>query len=125
LREQDRPVKVCVERTADGTPGATVEDASDFSRLDVELVEVDEPLASTVLSDAGLGQIRQGYGWLDVAALRAAVVSRSGLSSEPAFDDMVRYAARHGWVSADGRSVRAHCVPRAGAPAASSQPSDG
>ena len=107
-------MKVRVQRTADGAPGATVEDASDFGRLDVELVEVDEPLASTVLSDAGLGQIRQGYGWLDVDALRAAVVSQSGPSSESAFDGMVGYAAEHGWVSADGRCLRAHCVSLAG-----------
>ena len=118
-------MKVRVQRTADGAPGATVEDASDLGRLDVELVGVDEPLASTVLSDAGLGLIREGCAWLRVDALRAAVVAQSGSTSEPAFDGMVRYAAEHGWVSADGSAVRAHCVPRAAAPAAPSELSDG
>ncbi len=94
-------------------PRRTVEGAFDLGRLDVELVEVDEALPSTVLSDAGLGQVQQGSGWLEVEALRAAVVSASGADRASDFDGMVQYAAAHGWVSADGRRVRVHCVPRA------------
>ena len=103
-----------MQRSGHGRPGARVEDASDLGRLDVELADIGEELASAALSDAGLGEVREGYAWLDVDALRAAAVSQSGASSGTAFDDMVRYAASRGWVSPDGRAVRAHCVPAGG-----------
>lgn len=98
-------MKVRVEQSADGRPRATVEDATDFGRLVVELVGVDEAPGSRALAAAGLGEMGDGHAWLDLDALKAAAVA----ASERGFDEMVRYAAGRGWVADDGRRVRAHC----------------
>lgn len=102
-------MKVRVQPSGSGAARAVVQDTSDLGRLEVELAGVDEATASAALADAGLGEVRGGHAWLDVGALRAAAVGPSGPEGGE-FDAMVSYAASRGWVSADGRALRAHVV---------------
>ena len=107
-------VRVQVSRSRDSDATVRVLETSDLGRLDLVLVGVDESAASRGLAAAGLGSVQDGYGWLEVEGLRAAVVSQTpsvpDVDPAGAFDGMVAYAASRGWTSENGRRLRAHCV---------------
>lgn len=100
-------VLVRVVSSAAGDCTASVLEPADLRALSVELVRTTPELASRALADAGLGNLRDGYAWLDVDALRTAASSASAPDRD--FDAMVSYAASQGWLSDDGRQLRAHC----------------
>lgn len=108
-------MRVLVQRTDDDVARASVLDTTDLTGLVVVLDRVDEAVAATALAEAGLGVLRGGYAWLDVEALRAAVLAGAPAEAAGGFDDMVAYAASRGWTSEDGRRLRAHCEPVGGA----------
>jgi hypothetical protein len=56
---------------------------------------------------AGAGEVAGGDAWRDISQLRAAAGER-GQEWYDAFADMLAYAEAYGWLSADGRRVRAH-----------------
>jgi hypothetical protein len=90
----------------------SVEEADDLRRLSVACEGIPAK-ADAVLRRAGLGVIDQnGDALLNVAALRDLASSASTRSD---WDDgwvaMISYASGKGWISADGRDVRAHVEP--------------
>ncbi len=89
-------------------PTVTVEEGDDCTRLHVLVEELDEVLAATALTQAGLGRQGEcGHVLLDIAALRS--LSRSGAPDwEARFDAMIEYATKSGWVSTDEQWVTAH-----------------
>jgi hypothetical protein len=89
-------------------PTVTVEEGDDCTRLHVIVEELDEVLAGTALTQAGLGQQgTRGHILLDIAALRSLSRSRAP-DWETRFDTMIEYAKKSGWVSADEKLVTAH-----------------
>ena len=93
--------------SAQGT-GVSVVEPDDLKRLSVESRLTDPGQVATALHRAGAGRLDGDHAWLDTDFLR-----RTAAPAEPAtwtteFDAMIRYADRHGWVSPDGRQVRAH-----------------
>jgi len=85
---------------------AAVEDASNLRELRVDIVETDDATAGGALRAAGLGELSGEHAWLDIAALRTA--GNGDDEWLAGFADMIRYAAREGWV--EGDRVRAHVV---------------
>jgi hypothetical protein len=68
------------------------------------------------LRRAGLGELfDDGSVQLDVAALHDLAEAGATLADwEAGWRPMIAYATGKGWVSADGRSVRAHVEPHSG-----------
>ncbi len=108
-------MRVLVQRADDGLGRATVLDLTELTGLEVQLDHVDEAAAAAALADAGLGVVSDGYAWLDVEALRGAVLAGAPPETATGFEAMVAYAASRGWTSEDGRRLRAHCEPVGGA----------
>ena len=87
---------------------------------DPEILEVEDLKALRIEVTGGmpreafdlgeLGRIVDGYGWLNIEALRAA----GGRASDPRwlrrFSAMVEFAMSRGWTSSDGGELRAHMV---------------
>ncbi|WP_157555727.1 hypothetical protein [Microbacterium hominis] len=88
-----------------------LEEPADTARL-----EIHAPVGGAVSAaqaGAGLGGERVGalHHWLDIARLRALAEEQVAEDDwAPRWDDMIAFAARHGWTSADGASVMAHTV---------------
>ncbi|GAA4025345.1 hypothetical protein [Streptomyces plumbiresistens] len=84
--------------------------ADDCTRLHLALQGIAIDGADAALRRAGLGEMRGHDGAiLEVAALRELaerVATESGWSE--AWDAMIRYAGRKGWLSDDGRTVEVH-----------------
>ena len=102
-----------------GESSAAVEQADDLQRLSV-VCDGGPSRAGIVLRNSGLGDIGDGgAAMLDVAALRDLAVATATRPDWPdGWAAMIRYASGKGWVSGDGRIVRAHLEP----PAASAPP---
>ncbi|SFW86724.1 hypothetical protein [Amycolatopsis australiensis] len=90
-----------------GTPRLRA--ADDFGSLSVR-AEASAPgweTLSRTLRAAGAGEVAGAHAWLDVAWLRAAAGDRDA-GWHDRFAAMLGHAEAHGWLSADGRRVRAH-----------------
>ena len=90
--------------------GVSVAAADDCTSLDVRAAPDRRSLLDEALRHARLGQWDGG----DEADLQVAELRRRALAEGvPAgwaqrWDDMIAYAARRGWLSPDGTTVRAH-----------------
>lgn len=86
---------------------ATVCDADNLRELLVKTHGVDENQVGAALAASGLGSVEDEHAWLPVEALKSA---GEGLGPEwdEGFEGMLAYAASRGWLSADGRALRAH-----------------
>ncbi len=90
------------------TDDAAVKDPENLRELAVRAPgglaqqEVEQALAA-----AGLGVVDNGHAWLEVAQLRASGTAQPPQWAE-GFDGMIAFAKSRGWISEDGRSVRAH-----------------
>ena len=90
--------------------GVSVGAADDCTSLDVRAAPDRRSSLDEALRHARLGQWDGG----DEADLQVAELRRragaEGVSADWAqrWDDMIAYAARHGWLSPDGTTVRAH-----------------
>jgi hypothetical protein len=86
----------------------TVRESTDFGSLSVRVQEAlsDNDIDSSLKSTTA-GALVDGSAVIDISWLRSHVSSES---SEVAsrFEDMITFAARHGWVSAGGTHVLAH-----------------
>jgi hypothetical protein len=99
---------VTVELTQAG-PVVDLDDVDDFNAFKV----LARGLRTQELADAfaPVGQMADdGDAFIDIEAVKRLAGERSSRSEWLAsFDAMVDYARSRGWVSADGRSIRAHC----------------
>lgn len=90
--------------------GVRICDGDDCASLDVRAAADHRPALDAALRQAGLGRW-DGGGQADllVAELRRRAEA-AGVSAGWArrWDDMIGYADRHGWLSPDGVTVRAH-----------------
>jgi hypothetical protein len=92
--------------------GVRVGAADDCTSLDVRTAPDLRPSLDAALRQARLGQWDGGAEVdLQVVELRRRAVAE-GVSAGWArrWDDMIGYAGRRGWLSADGTTVRAHVV---------------
>src|ERR1700750_3455421 len=83
----------------------------DLRSLKVLVMGASEPGAALAETLAPLGRLDDtGHVFLDIEALKRAASALGTDETWPsAFDEMVRYARSKGWVSADGRALKAHC----------------
>jgi hypothetical protein len=87
----------------------TVEEPDDCTSLAVRAPNIPEDVVDKEIAGAGLGRSRGGHAELDVERLRAMASSAATRPDwHDGFDEMLAYAARRGWLSADGRRVVAH-----------------
>jgi hypothetical protein len=86
---------------------AVVKDPENLRELAVRAFGLAEPDVAQALAAAGLGAVDAGYAWLEVAQLRASGTAQPPQWAEE-FDGMIAFAKSCGWISEDGRSVRAH-----------------
>ncbi|MCD2114908.1 hypothetical protein [Rhodococcus rhodochrous] len=90
-----------------GTPQLrTAEDLGALS-VRVDASSLDWDILSKTLRAAGAGEVVGAHAWLDISWLRAAAGKREQ-DWHRGFTAMLDYAAAHGWLSDDGRRVRAH-----------------
>ncbi|TDD27918.1 hypothetical protein E1218_09010 [Kribbella turkmenica] len=90
-----------------GMPRLCSAEDLDALSVGVEASSADwEGLASTLRS-AAAGDVADGHVWLDISWLRAAS-GDPGQAWQDRFARMLGYAGDHGWLSPDGRRVRAH-----------------
>ena len=94
-----------------------LEEALDFKRFHMEITAAPSALPALRRAFAAYGEIENdAHAWIDADALRqwpelaANAEYRSGLRA------MLDYAARKGWMSPDGKRVRAHIVWAEAAP---------
>jgi hypothetical protein len=92
--------------------GVSVVDLDDLRRLQVE-TELTGPATASSLERAGAGHVDGEYAWLSVGYLRTAGAA-AGEEWTRGFDTMIDFARGHGWLSTDGRTVRAHVVGSGG-----------
>lgn len=90
---------------------ASVEDADDCARLHVEST-LDREAVARALAETGTGTLTaDGDVLLDLGALHdRARAAATAADWEDRWQAMVGYAARKGWLSADGHGVQAHLV---------------
>lgn len=91
----------------------TVEEPDDCTSLAVRVTGVPLDRLGDLLDAAGLGRsVGDGHAELVVSRLRAlASTGVTGADWPARWDGMLAYAGRHGWLSADGATVRAHVEP--------------
>lgn len=89
--------------------GVVVQEADDCGRLHLE-TDLDADGAHTALAATGTGElIDDDNAWLDLAVLRSrAQLLATAPDWAESWAAMTAYAERKGWLSEDGRSVRAH-----------------
>lgn len=83
--------------------------AEDLDALSVraEASAPDWDFLSRTLRGAGAGEVVGDHAWLDISWLRAAAGERDQ-DWLAGFTGMLDFAGAQGWLSADGRRVRAH-----------------
>ncbi len=95
-----------------GTP--QLRTAEDLGALSVraEASSLDWDILSRTLRAVGAGEVAGDHAWLDIVWLRTAAGERDQ-DWHDGFTAMLDYANAHGWLSDDGRRVRAHvdCRP--------------
>ena len=74
-------------------------------RLEADSVDGDAMSAS--LQTAAAGEVADGHVWLNISWLRTAA-GETGQEWHDRFARMIDDAAGHGWLSDDGRRLRAH-----------------
>lgn len=91
------------------TDGALVQDADDCRRLHVETALEGAALRAAVEGTATGSVDAEGAVWLDVAVLRSRARLAAAAADWPQrWAAMIAGAERAGWLSPDGRAVRAH-----------------
>jgi hypothetical protein len=99
--------------------GVSVGAADDCTSLDVRTARDLRSSLDEALRQAKLGQWDGG----DEADLQVAELRRRAVAEDVSagwarrWDDMIGYAGRHGWLSANGATVRAHVVDLPDSPA--------
>ncbi|WP_019181116.1 hypothetical protein [Microbacterium yannicii] len=85
--------------------GAWIENHHDFARFDLA-TDLDNDELDRMLRGADAGRWDGDHGWIRRSWIRESVDDASHRWNEQ-FEEMIGYAARQGWVSADGE-VRVH-----------------
>jgi hypothetical protein len=102
-----------IDQSAD-SPMLALREPDDFTAFKILIRQSASrlPLAEAL---GGLGTASDdGHALVQVAAVKQLAGARAGDSEWTAgFDQMVAYAARSGWMSDDGRAIRAHCETEA------------
>lgn len=88
---------------------ATIDQIDDLKSLAVSACTDVWPRLDCILRDHRLGRFDGSHAWLDIDALRGAVPV-TDRAWHQSFNSMMQYAEKNEWVSADHRSVRAHCI---------------
>lgn len=87
----------------------TVEDAGNLRDLKVVVRQEVRSRLDDLLRQHRYGSFDGEHAWLDIEALRGAKPDVDH-TWHTQFTAMIRYAAKQGWVSAEGGTVRAHCA---------------
>ena len=93
-----------------GNGHAQLVEAGDLQRLRCEIAmpPADEGRWQTACQ--GIASIEADHAWIAIAWLKAAGTLSQDADWPHRFETMIDKARPHGWVSADGQSVRAHIV---------------
>ena len=87
--------------------GVCVYQPHDFGSLALETRGPSDAAIATLRSSGLASGVSDGHAWLSIAALKeAAAVGEDEWAAR--FDQMIDSVRPHGWVSEDGRQVRAH-----------------
>jgi hypothetical protein len=105
-REETADMRVLI--TAAPATGVSIAEPDDTKRLAVATPLTDPEQIAAALEEVGAGQLAGQHVWLDIDFLRRTATPADPASWASEFDAMIRYADRRGWVSEDGRQVRAH-----------------
>ena len=88
-----------------------LEQPLDFKRFHVEIAAPRSELAALRKAFAAYGVIEdESQAWVDANALRQWPALAGNAEYASGLGQMLDYAARKGWMSADGNRVRAHIV---------------
>lgn len=88
-----------------------LEQPLDFKRFHVEIAAPRSTLAALRSAFAAYGAIEdEAQAWIDADALRRWPSLAGNAEYATGLGQMLDYAARKGWMSADGKRVRAHIV---------------
>ena len=90
----------------------TLEDPSNFKQFHVAVrgAAVD---VGAALARSGFGSMEGNDAMISVEAIRSAAAGRVGEGWDAGFESMLEFAGTKGWLSEDGRAVRAHVEPAA------------
>ncbi len=95
----------------DAAHAVRLEQPLDFKRFHVEIAAPRSELAALRKSFAAYGAIEdEAHAWIDADALRQWPSLAGNAEYATGLGQMLDYAARKGWMSADGGRVRAHIV---------------
>jgi hypothetical protein len=85
-------------------------ESDDLQRLrcDIALAADDSDAAQAALD--GIASLDHGHAWISTTWLRKTGNLNNGQDWPARFETMIDRARPHGWVSADGLSVKAHIV---------------
>lgn len=95
----------------DAALAVRLEQPLDFKRFHVEIAAPRSALAALGKAFEAYGAIEdEAHAWIDADALRQWPGLAGNAEYAAGLGQMLDYAARKGWMSADGRRVRAHIV---------------
>jgi len=80
----------------------------DFHRFHVRFVDAPDA-AAAIEALQPVGRLDGEVAWVRVEALRELAGEHRTPQWEAGLARMLDFAAGHGWLSADGREIRAHC----------------
>lgn len=87
-----------------------LEQPLDFKRFHLEILAPRSELAALRKAFAAHGTIEDEHAWIDASSLRQWPGLAGNAEYQTGLGQMLDYAARKGWMSADGKRVRAHIV---------------
>lgn len=95
----------------DAAGAVRLEQPLDFKRFHVEIAGPKSGLAALRTAFAAFGALEdEALAWVDADALRQWPGLGGNAEYQTGLGQMLDYAARKGWMSPDGRRVRAHIV---------------
>lgn len=95
----------------DAAHAVRLEQPLDFKRFHVEIAAPRSGLAALRKAFASYGAIEdETHAWIDAETLRQWPGLAGNAGYATGLGQMLDYAARKGWMSADGKRVRAHIV---------------
>lgn len=100
---------VSISSSGHGPQLMSVDDLTSLA-VRVHAKAVDPGAVSSTLRSAGAGDVADGHAWLNIGWLRTAA-GTPGPDWPDRFAAMLEYAKDRGWLSSDGRRVRAHIEP--------------
>ncbi|HEY3882172.1 MAG TPA: hypothetical protein VGM12_26585 [Trebonia sp.] len=96
-----------VELSSGGDPAVVLREPDNFKQFHVAAHALTDDEVGAALAGSGAGTWDGDHAWISTAFLERNGRPDSNEWQE-GFAAMVRYAAKSGWTSADGKAIRAH-----------------